>query len=110
MSSSTAAQQAAKVAKLNLADPSLLKEQCYIDGKWVGAPSKAVDNPANGEIIGHVPFFGAAETTQAVEAAYHQRHHHPDQGNLPLQLFLFLLDIGHQYLKCHHHLYQGNLT
>jgi succinate-semialdehyde dehydrogenase/glutarate-semialdehyde dehydrogenase len=69
MSSSTAAQQAAKVAKLNLADPSLLKEQCYIDGKWVGAPSKAVDNPANGETIGHVPFFGAVETTQAVEAA-----------------------------------------
>ncbi len=66
---SSAALKAANVASLNLADPSLLREQCYIDGKWVGTPSKAVDNPANGELVGHVPFFGAAETTQAVEAA-----------------------------------------
>ena len=66
---SSAAQKAANVASLKLTDPSLLREQCYIDGKWVGTPSKAVDNPANGDLIGHVPFFGAAETTQAVEAA-----------------------------------------
>ena len=38
---SSAALKAANVASLNLADPSLLREQCYIDGKWVGTPSKA---------------------------------------------------------------------
>jgi len=59
----------ATVTPPSLNDPSLLKEQCYIDGKWVGVPAKVVDNPATGETIGAVPFFGVAETTQAVEAA-----------------------------------------
>jgi succinate-semialdehyde dehydrogenase/glutarate-semialdehyde dehydrogenase len=53
---------------LGLNDSSLLREQCYIDGKWVGAPSKPVENPATGEIIGRVPFFGRAETVKAVKA------------------------------------------
>ena len=52
-----------------LADPSLLREQCYIDGAWVGTPVLAVNNPATGAELAKVAQLGAAETTQAVEAA-----------------------------------------
>ena len=57
---------------LNLKDPKLFREQCYIDGAWVAADSKKtfpVDNPATGETIGNVPDMGAAETKRAIEAA-----------------------------------------
>ena len=57
---------------LNLKDPKLFREQCYIDGAWVAADSKKtfpVDNPASGEIIGNVPDMGVAETKRAIEAA-----------------------------------------
>jgi succinate-semialdehyde dehydrogenase / glutarate-semialdehyde dehydrogenase len=57
---------------LNLKDPKLFREQCYLDGAWVAADSKktfAVDNPATGEIIGKVPDMGVAETKRAIEAA-----------------------------------------
>ncbi|WP_374358175.1 aldehyde dehydrogenase family protein, partial [Chitinimonas sp.] len=57
---------------LNLKDPSLLRQQCYIDGQWLDAYSGetiAVNNPATGEIIAHVPKMGAAETRRAIEAA-----------------------------------------
>ena len=57
---------------LNLKDPKLFREQCYIDGAWVAADSKktfAVDNPATGETIGNVPDMGSAETKRAIEAA-----------------------------------------
>jgi succinate-semialdehyde dehydrogenase / glutarate-semialdehyde dehydrogenase len=50
----------------------LLLEQAYIDGQWVDADSGetfAVDNPATGETIAHVPRMGAAETRRAIEAA-----------------------------------------
>ncbi|GAB3262766.1 NAD-dependent succinate-semialdehyde dehydrogenase [Chitinimonas naiadis] len=57
---------------LNLKDPSLLRQQCYIDGQWLDADSGekiAVNNPATGEIIAHVPKMGEAETRRAIEAA-----------------------------------------
>ena len=54
---------------MKLADPTLLKSRCLIDGKWTGEGVTAVTNPATGEIIAHVPHFGAEEATQAVEAA-----------------------------------------
>ena len=57
---------------LNLKDPKLFREHCYIDGAWVAADTKktfSVDNPATGEIIGNVPDMGAAETKRAIEAA-----------------------------------------
>lgn len=57
------------VAALNLKDPDLLKGQCYIDGAWIGSPETAVTNPATGDVIGHVPEFGAEETSRAIEAA-----------------------------------------
>jgi len=67
-------QQAVKKAApaLALKDPSLLRQQCYINGKWVDADSrKAIDviNPATGEVLGAVPNLGAAETRRAIEAA-----------------------------------------
>ena len=55
-----------------LKDAKLFREQCYVDGAWVHADSRAVievDNPATGEIIGTVPRMGAAETRRAIEAA-----------------------------------------
>jgi len=67
-------QQAVKkpAATLPLKDPSLFRQQCYINGKWVDADSgKTIDvnNPATGEILGTVPNLGAAETRRAIEAA-----------------------------------------
>ncbi|MCA1510470.1 NAD-dependent succinate-semialdehyde dehydrogenase [Bradyrhizobium sp. NBAIM01] len=52
-----------------LKDPSLLRDACYIDGTWVGSPSRAVTNPVDGVELAKIPVMSAAETTQAVEAA-----------------------------------------
>jgi succinate-semialdehyde dehydrogenase/glutarate-semialdehyde dehydrogenase len=55
-----------------LKDTALLKQQCYIDGRWADADSKAtrdVRNPATGARIGATPMMGAAETRRAIEAA-----------------------------------------
>lgn len=57
---------------LPIKDQGLLRQQCYIDGKWVDADSgKTIDvtNPATGEVIGTIPNMGAAETKRAIEAA-----------------------------------------
>ncbi|WP_269531418.1 NADP-dependent succinate-semialdehyde dehydrogenase [Chitinimonas sp. BJYL2] len=57
---------------LNLKDPSLFKQQAYIDGQWLNADNGAtiaVNNPATGEILGTVPKMGATETRRAIEAA-----------------------------------------
>jgi succinate-semialdehyde dehydrogenase/glutarate-semialdehyde dehydrogenase len=47
----------------------LIKEQCYIDGKWVGKKSIPVHNPSTGALIGEIPNMGAEETKSAVQAA-----------------------------------------
>lgn len=52
-----------------LKDPSLLRDECYIDGAWVGTGETVVSNPVNMAEIAKVPNMGAKETTQAVEAA-----------------------------------------
>src|SRR5438093_1848081 len=60
------------VASLSLKDRKLLREQCYIDGKWLDADSRntiAVHNPATGDELGTVPRMGAAEAKRAIEAA-----------------------------------------
>jgi succinate-semialdehyde dehydrogenase/glutarate-semialdehyde dehydrogenase len=57
---------------LNLKDPSLLRQQAYIDGEWCGANDGAtveVKNPATGEKIGTVPHMGAFDTRRAIDAA-----------------------------------------
>ena len=61
-----------KRAMLNLKDPSLLRQQCYIDGQWCDADdraSAAVNNPATGETLGTIPHMGALETARAIAAA-----------------------------------------
>ncbi|WP_427306376.1 NADP-dependent succinate-semialdehyde dehydrogenase [Cupriavidus sp. H39] len=55
---------------LNLQDSSLLRQQCFIDGRWIDGERRIdVTNPATGERVGQVPQLGAAETRQAIEAA-----------------------------------------
>ncbi|WP_354684406.1 NADP-dependent succinate-semialdehyde dehydrogenase [Cupriavidus necator] len=55
---------------LNLQDSSLLRQQCYIDGRWLDGERRIdVTNPATGERVGQVPQLGADETRQAIEAA-----------------------------------------
>ena len=57
---------------LTLKDASLFRQQCFINGTWADADSKAllnVTNPATSTVIGTVPKMGAAETRRAIEAA-----------------------------------------
>ena len=57
---------------LTLKDPTLLRQQCYVDGAWIDADAGgtvAVTNPATGGTLGTVPDLGAAETRRAIEAA-----------------------------------------
>ena len=57
---------------MNLKDPSLFRQQCYIDGAWADADDGGtidVDNPADNSVIGTVPRMGAGETRRAIEAA-----------------------------------------
>lgn len=44
----------------------------YINGEWVGddLDELRVLNPANGEVVGTVPFGGEAETNEAIDFAY----------------------------------------
>ena len=61
-----------KAAGLSLKDPSLLRQQGYINGEWLDADSGEtidVTNPATGEVVATVPKMGAAETRRAIEAA-----------------------------------------
>jgi len=57
---------------MQLNDPSLLRQQCYIDGAWVDADNGetlSVSNPVDGGTLGTVPKLGADETRRAIEAA-----------------------------------------
>src|SRR5919109_3783599 len=57
---------------MELKDPKLFRQQCYVDGEWVDALNRGtipVTNPATGEQLGTVPRMGAEETRQAIEAA-----------------------------------------
>lgn len=55
-----------------LQDPSLLRQQCHINGQWAHADSGEtvpVANPATGETLGTIPKMGVEETRRAIEAA-----------------------------------------
>jgi succinate-semialdehyde dehydrogenase/glutarate-semialdehyde dehydrogenase len=57
---------------LQLKDPTLLRQQAYLNGLWCDADDGetiAVTNPATGAAIGSVPKMGAVETRRAIEAA-----------------------------------------
>ncbi|MCU0870019.1 MAG: NAD-dependent succinate-semialdehyde dehydrogenase, partial [Burkholderiales bacterium] len=60
------------IRPLTLADPTLLRHQCWIDGVWLDADTGrtiTVTNPADGSVVGTVPEMGAAEAERAVAAA-----------------------------------------
>jgi succinate-semialdehyde dehydrogenase/glutarate-semialdehyde dehydrogenase len=47
-----------------------MKNQAYINGKWVGEAKVDVTDPATGKLVGCVPDLGAEAATEAVEAAH----------------------------------------
>ena len=58
-------------ASLQLKDPSLLRNQAYINGTWLTTKASfSVNNPADGSLITQVPNMGAAEAEQAIQAAH----------------------------------------
>ena len=55
---SESTQQQETISKTMLKDTALFRQQCYINGEWVDADSKAtivVTNPADNAILGSVP-------------------------------------------------------
>ncbi|MCG8437417.1 MAG: NAD-dependent succinate-semialdehyde dehydrogenase, partial [Pseudomonadales bacterium] len=61
------------MGSVTLSDPSLFREQCYIDGQWCDADDGGtftVDNPATEETLGTAPRMGEAETCRAIDAAH----------------------------------------
>ncbi|KAG6916481.1 hypothetical protein DXG01_006675 [Tephrocybe rancida] len=61
-----------QAAAFGLKDPSLVKFQGFIDGKWVDAKNGeklSVINPATNEELGTVPDMGLSETKEAIDAA-----------------------------------------
>jgi succinate-semialdehyde dehydrogenase / glutarate-semialdehyde dehydrogenase len=57
---------------LGIANGDLLRDACYVDGRWVSAQdgaTLAITNPANNAQLGRIPWCGVEETRQAIEAA-----------------------------------------
>lgn len=57
---------------LTLSDPGLFRQSAFIGGEWRQAGNLsmlAVDNPADGSIVGSVPDCNASDTEQAIAAA-----------------------------------------
>ena len=57
---------------LGLSDPDLIRDTCFIAGTWRGAAAGstfAVQNPATGDVVGHVPDCGRGEALEAIDAA-----------------------------------------
>ena len=53
-------------------EPALLRQSCFVGGRWLDSDSGAgmpVHNPANGAVVAEVPFMGTTETRRAIEAA-----------------------------------------
>jgi succinate-semialdehyde dehydrogenase/glutarate-semialdehyde dehydrogenase len=61
--------EAGELARIALKRADLFRQQCYINGKWVGDPTVDVRNPATRGVIGQIPNLGKSETESAVAAA-----------------------------------------
>ena len=56
---------------LALKDPSLLKTQAYVNGRWIdGEKTFPVYNPATGELVANVTDLGPSDVADAVDAAH----------------------------------------
>ncbi len=56
---------------MELKDPALFRQECYIDGAWVAAKeSFEVIDPADGRLVGKVPSLGQEAARQTIAAAY----------------------------------------
>ena len=72
MAVTTEVNSASGEVKAMLKDAGLFRQQCYVNGEWIDAESRAtipVKNPATGTTLGSVPKMGSAETRRALEAA-----------------------------------------
>lgn len=57
---------------MQLQDPELFRQDCFVNGQWIRAENGAtidVRNPATGELVSAVASLGTAEIRAAVEAA-----------------------------------------
>lgn len=57
---------------MNLKNPNLFRQQCYIDGNWIDADSQQVlnvYNPVDNSLLGTVPKLEVVETQRAINAA-----------------------------------------
>ncbi|MDC9701331.1 MAG: NAD-dependent succinate-semialdehyde dehydrogenase [Alphaproteobacteria bacterium] len=54
---------------MKLQDSSLLREQAYVDGQWVGCPSLPVFDPATGSRIASVPSLQREDVKHAIRCA-----------------------------------------
>ncbi|WP_148253413.1 NAD-dependent succinate-semialdehyde dehydrogenase [Aidingimonas lacisalsi] len=57
---------------MNLSDPTLFRQHCYIDGRWTDAEGQAaieVTNPADNALLGTVPHLTQAQVRSAIDAA-----------------------------------------
>jgi succinate-semialdehyde dehydrogenase / glutarate-semialdehyde dehydrogenase len=58
-----------KLEDLELNDPTLLRNQCLLNGEWIYGTGHGIDNPATGRPVGIVPHLGGPEARQAIAAA-----------------------------------------
>ena len=55
---------------MKLNDISILKQECLLNGQWhTSSETMAVDNPANGNVIAHVPMLNANTIHHAIDDA-----------------------------------------
>jgi succinate-semialdehyde dehydrogenase/glutarate-semialdehyde dehydrogenase len=57
---------------MELKDRGLFRDRCFVGGDWISAESGEtfpVVDPANGQILAHVPKLGTNETRRAIDAA-----------------------------------------
>ena len=57
---------------MKLSDPRLFRQYAYIGGKWTHGDEgreEAVVNPANGEVIGHIPLLEPEQIRASVDVA-----------------------------------------
>ena len=72
--------------KIKLNDPSLLRQQCYVNGAWMDAASGdviEVDNPATGEVVATVPSLSASEGADAWSSSAKACHSEATAATLP---------------------------